>query len=157
MNIKLGVIVKDMVTGLVGVAENRATFLYGCDRYYVQPRVREDGSVPSGMMIDAPQLRVAELEAPVMEPAPEPEQLVQLGQLVFDPVCGREGTATGRSVYLNGCSRIFVEPKQVSDREIPGWWVDEQQLELRDESVLKTDHTQKQRSVGGPARSCSKY
>lgn len=39
MSIALGSIVQDKVTGLVGVAENRATFLYGCDRYCIQPRI----------------------------------------------------------------------------------------------------------------------
>ena len=55
--IPLGMIVRDKVTGLVGVAENRATFMYDCDRYCVQPRIR-DGRIPESIMVDEPQLEI---------------------------------------------------------------------------------------------------
>ena len=105
--IKLGYFVKDRVTGLIGIAENRATFLYGCDRYFVQPQMDGDGKIPDGRMIDEPQLEVMDNE-PVMELLAEPKQVVLLGSEVYDPIKNMKGTATGRAVYLNGCSRIYV-------------------------------------------------
>lgn len=152
--IKLGSFVKDRVTGLTGVAENRATFLYGCDRYFVQPQIDADGKVPEGRMVDAPQLEVLD-KAPAMEPMPEPVQTIPLGKMVNDPVRGQKGTATGRAVYLNGCSRIYVEPKQgmLKIDETKAWWTDEPQLELIDKVVSKPGNEK----TGGPARSCSKY
>ncbi|RLJ20020.1 hypothetical protein DJ031_06840 [bacterium endosymbiont of Escarpia laminata] len=160
--IELGYFVKDKVTGLMGVAENRATFLFGCDRYFVQPQIKEDGTVPEGVMIDEPQLEVLKDKDRVMTPAGLPEQTISLGQLVDDPVTGMTGTATGRAVYLNGCSRIFVEPKTTSEKH-ESWWVDEKQLTGkktligRDKKTIEPNEPQAVRRTGGPARSCSKY
>ena len=149
MTIALGSIVKDHVTGFTGVAENRATFLYGCDRYCIQPKISEDGKIPESAMIDEPQLEVLD-EAPVMiEPAPKPH-LVELGAYVLDPVREQWGTVTGRAAYLNGCSRILLEPKQVHGQDhIKSWWVDEQQVAPVEQKPDK--------KRGGPARSSSKY
>lgn len=154
--IKLGFFVKDRVTGLEGVAENRATFLYGCDRYFVQPKMDSDGKIPDGRMIDEPQLEILPAMSPVMDPVAEPEQVVTLGMAVYDPITDRKGTATGRAVYLNGCSRILVEPKHTLLNQDPKvWWVDEQQLEVGKKVVHKPE--QAKHKTGGPARSCSKY
>ncbi|MEW8253731.1 MAG: hypothetical protein AB2747_05215 [Candidatus Thiodiazotropha taylori] len=152
--IKLGSFVKDRVTGLTGVAENRASFLYGCDRYFVQPQIDADGKVPKGLMVDAPQLEVLD-QAPAMDPMPEPPQKVTLGNMVSDPIRGERGTATGRAVYLNGCSRIYVEPRKgvLKLGDTGGWWADEQQLKPIEKTISKPDNS----TTGGPARSCSKY
>lgn len=149
MTIALGSIVRDHVTGFTGVAENRAIFLYGCNSYCIQPKVGEDGKMPKSCMVDEPQLEVLD-EAPVMvEPEPKP-QLVELGGYVQDPVREQWGTVTGRAVYLNGCSRVLLEPKQVHGQDlIKSWWVDEQQVApVAQESDRKR---------GGPARSSSKF
>lgn len=161
MRIPLGTIVIDKVTGLKGVAENRSTYLYGCDRYYVQPRAKDDGTVPDGLMIDEPQLEVAQGEKSVMQPPIEPPQKIKLGSVVNDPIRGMQGTATGRAVYLNGCSRILVEPQQNGNEERKSWWVDEDQLTLKKSlfgSKVKAVNTEgTNQKSGGPARSCSKY
>jgi hypothetical protein len=161
MTIELGTIVRDRVTGFVGVAENRATYMYGCDRYCVQPRVGEDGKIPDSVMIDEPQLEIVENQEQVMKPAGEPPQIVQMGQLVLDPVRGTEGTVTGRSVYLNGCSRVLVESKQLAEIKSQGWWVDEKQVEPKTtftgkKKITKTPDKSERKS-GGPATSNSKY
>lgn len=151
--IPLGSLVRDKVTGLVGVAENRARFLYGVDRYLVQPPVTETGKVPENVMVDVCQLVVLD-EKPVMTAAPEPPQLIPLGSKVEDPIRGEKGTATGRAVYLNGCSRILVEPKKQRGHDPKAWWADEPQL------ILKKEPAKPQTvrpTTGGPARANSKY
>lgn len=161
MSIELGNKVRDKVTGLVGVAENRATYMFGCDRYWLQPLAAEDGSIPKGMMVDAPQLQ--DLEVQVMEPMPEAEQIIEMGQEVTDKIIGVKGVAIGRSVYLNGCSRICVQPKSKDGRTVPdNFWVDEKQLEGKRTyggraSVPTSPDTAQARNTGGPAPSCSKY
>ncbi|MCK5642277.1 MAG: hypothetical protein KAJ19_15835 [Gammaproteobacteria bacterium] len=155
MRIQLGTVVRDRVTGFVGVADNRATFLYGCDRYCVQPRIDKEGKVPDSQMIDYPQLEIVEGEKVAMFPAPEPEQLVELGQLVLDPVKDMEGTVMGRAVYLNGCARILIAPKQKGDKQRESWWVDEPQVKPRNSFIKKVTKVEKKR--GGPALSNSKY
>ena len=59
--IELGRKVKDVVTGLVGVAEARLQFLNGCEQILVRPKVStpKKGEVPeypSGTYIDIEQL-----------------------------------------------------------------------------------------------------
>lgn len=154
----LGKMVKDKVTGIVGVAENRASYLYGCNRYCVQPQAKEDGTLPGSIMIDEPQLVAIEKHR-VLMPASEPAQLIQLGAEVYDPIANRRGTATGRAVYLNGCSRILVEAKAWDDKKSLKWWVDEEQVSHVKTIFGKIKMNIKGRAskyTGGPARASSK-
>lgn len=161
MRIPLGTIVRDKVTGLKGVAENRATYLYGCDRYCIQPKAKEDGAIPESIMVDEPQLEVVEGELRAMIPYGEPEQKIDLGCVVKDPIRGMVGTAIGRAVYLNGCSRILVQQKQVGDKDPASWWVDEQQLKVKmsftGSEKRTVDSVARHPRIGGPAPSSSKY
>ena len=154
MNIPLGTIVKCRVTGFTGVAENRVTFMYGCDRYCVQPKVDKDGKLPDSVMIDAQQLEIVEGKPRVMDALAEPPALVELGQWVEDPIRGMEGTITGRAVYLNGCARVWVSPKQTASKKVDDWWVDEKQV-IGKQKITATPDAQ--RKAGGPAPSSSKY
>ena len=56
--------------------------------------------------------------------------MIELGTKVKDSITGFEGVATGRTVYLNGCVQVLVEPP-VGDDGQPGksHWVDEQRLD----------------------------
>ncbi len=65
MTIKLGQKVKDKVTGLVGIATCRSTFLTGCDRIGIQPEAKE-GKVPGSYYVDEPQLEIVN-EIPILE------------------------------------------------------------------------------------------
>jgi len=155
MRITLGTIVKDLVTGLIGVAENRCEFMYGCDRYFVQPQIGKDGKVPDGLMIDEPQLVPVKGRKPVMPEPTEPARIFEMGQHVTDPIKGAKGIITGRAVYLNGCARVYISTKQSSEKDLKSWWVDEDQP-----IALKKKHpapSSVQKSTGGPAPSCSKY
>lgn len=155
--IKLGQYVEDKVTGLIGVVEDRATFLYGVDRYCVQPRIKKDGTIPGSRMVDEPQLKVLIDKPPAMEPYPEPKQTIPLGSKVHDPILDRTGTATGRAVYLNGCSRIYVEPKhKLLAPTHAGWWADEPQLVLK-KTADQPKTNEPEKTPGGPARSNPQY
>jgi len=162
MRIALGRVVRDKVTGFVGVAENVATYMYGCDRYYVQPFVDGDGKVPDGRMVDDPQLVVVEGKAKVMDLVKLPAQLVEMGQLVKDPIAGVEGTVIGRAIYLNGCSRVLIQMKQINGKIIEPYWVDEKQVEpqqtfLGKKKITKEPDNQETRFSGGPVPKSSKY
>ena len=58
--IELGSTVKDVVTGFEGVVTARYIFLYGCERYCVQPAVKKDDktNLPKEKTFDEPQLKV---------------------------------------------------------------------------------------------------
>jgi hypothetical protein len=155
MRIPLGTVVKDKVTGFIGVAESRGTYLYGCDRYCIQPKIANDGKMPESKMIDEPQLEIVEGEELVMSPAGEPKQLVELGQFVLDPARDMEGTVMGRAVYLNGCSRLYIQPKQKGEKERKAWWVDEPQVEPQQTFLKEVKKAEKK--TGGPALCSTKY
>jgi len=155
MAIELGMVVRDRVTGLIGVAENRADYLHGCPRFCVQPFAKDDGTVPSSVMVDEPQLEPVADRAPVMPQPVEPAIVVLLGSKVRDPISGEKGTCTGRALYLNGCVRVLVEPEQslTANYRLEEFWTDENRVEILTEAAAPVDM---QRRTGGPAIS-SKY
>jgi hypothetical protein len=130
-DIPLGLLVRDRVTGLVGVAENCASFFYGCDRYFVQPRLPEGSDkLPEGIMVDRPQLEVL----PVVDQVPHATRLFavaslspvhQLGQQVRTRLSLRDGVVMGRAVYLNGCIRCLVQWDVTRSGKVTTDWVDE--------------------------------
>jgi hypothetical protein len=53
------------------------------------------------------------------------------GDKVRDTITDLEGTAMARTVWLNGCVRIAVQPRKLKDGvPVEAVWVDEPQLEL---------------------------
>ena len=56
--VELGKEVKAKVTGLVGVVTSRSECLYGCNRYFIQPKVGEDKKVPDGWWVDEDDVEV---------------------------------------------------------------------------------------------------
>lgn len=58
--INLGDKVKDVVSGFVGIAVSRHSYLNGCARIGVQPEVDKDGKLPEYETFDEPQLQVIE-------------------------------------------------------------------------------------------------
>ena len=55
-DIKLGEEVQDRITGFQGIAVSRTTFLNGCSRIEVQPKVNGTGKVPESKVFDEPDL-----------------------------------------------------------------------------------------------------
>jgi hypothetical protein len=54
--IKLGHRIKDIVTGLTGIATARIEYLNGCVQFCVQPSCDKDGKRPEALYIDHQQL-----------------------------------------------------------------------------------------------------
>lgn len=152
MNIPLGIMVKDKVTGLIGIAEARMEYLHGCDRYCVQPVMGEDRKIPDDMMVDEPQLEKFGRKPACMVPAPEPKQLVQLGDEVHDPVFDEKGIAIARAVYLNGCARILIGLKKVKSDQSATIWVDEPRLIVKKKKKVASVRS----TSGGPVPSCKR-
>ena len=49
----LGCLITSNVSGLTGIVVARAEHLYGCNRYYIQPKVSDnDMKVPDGWWVD---------------------------------------------------------------------------------------------------------
>jgi hypothetical protein len=56
--IDLGSEVKDSVSGFTGIAVSKHSYLNGCTRITVQPKVDKDGKLPDPQTFDEPQLKV---------------------------------------------------------------------------------------------------
>ncbi len=57
-NIKLGIRVKDEVTGFIGIANSKCEYLNGCVQYEVIPPIDEKGDPRKGKWIDEQQLTI---------------------------------------------------------------------------------------------------
>jgi len=56
MMIKLGKKVKDVVTGLTGIATGKAEYLNGCVQIFIEPKLNKDGKA-NGHWIDEVQVK----------------------------------------------------------------------------------------------------
>lgn len=56
----LGKMVIDTVSGFTGVAVAEHSYLNGCMRVSVQPKIDKDGKLPDVQSFDAPQLKIIE-------------------------------------------------------------------------------------------------
>jgi len=65
--VKLGDEVKDLVSGFKGIAFGITTFLNGCARIAIQPKVGKDGKMPEDKWIDEPQLVVTKKQKVVID------------------------------------------------------------------------------------------
>ena len=63
--IKLGETVIDPLTGFTGTAMIRHTYLHGCNRISVQPKIDADGRLQPESTFDEPQLRLQSHKQPV--------------------------------------------------------------------------------------------
>lgn len=54
--IKLGMKVKDRVTGFTGIATAKVEYINGCVQFCVKPPVGVDGKMPEGEYLDVQQL-----------------------------------------------------------------------------------------------------
>lgn len=52
MKFELGSSVKDILTGFSGVVTGRVSYITGCDRYLIQPKMQKNGDYPSSEWID---------------------------------------------------------------------------------------------------------
>ena len=56
--INLGDEVKDKVSGFKGIAVAKHSYLEGCNRFSLQPKIDKDGTLPSDVAFDEGQLEV---------------------------------------------------------------------------------------------------
>lgn len=149
--IELGYLVRDVLTGVVGVADHRAVYLNAATRYCIQPRVLADGTLRESIAVDEHQVEYVEPMEQILKAANEPPVRISLGQECYDPIKKVGGTCTGRAVYLNGCARVLIEPRFWFGFKRDAWWEYELNVtpvgEFVPKSVVKS---------GGPGRLCSK-
>lgn len=100
----LGCMVRDRVTGLVGIADQYRELYTGSRQYSVQPR--GDGKdLPQAYCIDVEQLEIAPgpSASPIVTVTAAPPTSIVLGDEVEDVVTGLIGYAVTKTIFLNGC------------------------------------------------------
>jgi len=58
MKIKLGQKIRDIVTGMEGIATAKVEYLNGCIQYCLRPAMDKDGKLPEASYVDEGQLEV---------------------------------------------------------------------------------------------------
>ena len=56
--VELGTEVKSNITGFRGIVTSRSEHLNGCNRYWIQPKVKKDGKYPDGCWLDEKELDI---------------------------------------------------------------------------------------------------
>jgi hypothetical protein len=69
MRIELGMTVRDVITGLTGVAVCRSTYLTGCDRISIQPLEIKDGKPSDWVAFDENQLEIVKGKKVIVLPS----------------------------------------------------------------------------------------
>ncbi len=76
--------------------------------------------------------------------------MVELGDEVQDKVTGFKGIAVVRSIYLQGCDRISVQPLVDKEGKIPeSQHFDDPQLKILKKQKVKPESVQRESSPGG--------
>ena len=70
--IELGDKVKDTVSGFIGIATAKHSYLQGCDRISVQPSIDKEGKLPEVQAFDEPQLEVLKAKKVVRKKGNKP-------------------------------------------------------------------------------------
>ncbi len=137
----LGYTVQDVISGFKGVVEHMSHYANQGTMAIVQPDTLDrDGKRIECEAFDVTQLKVLETKPPFDIPPPPP-QLFQFGDKVKCKFTGYSGTVTGRAVYINGCSRVYVQPQYNSTsqaKNAEGKFIAEGSLEAT-ERVKKED------------------
>ena len=149
-NLKLGMWMRDTVTGFSGYAINKMFFLNGCIQYALRPKAKNPTELPDSVWVDDQQLLVDKKIKPLMRNVQNADNGFKLGQTLKDSITGFSGIATGKAEFLNGQVQFGLKPKQKEgETKVPeAEWFDASQLVFVNSGVLKT---KKVSNTGGPS------
>src|ERR1017187_9628746 len=140
MAITLGEVVTDSITGFVGVAIARTSFMHDCVRVAIQPKGLIENKLQSTEWFD--EKRLLENDPNVVYP-----KNAFLGEIVTDSVSGIKGTATAYTTYIHSAPRICIQPKGSHEgKPIDSFDVDE--VQLKEYKAPKTVSAEPRRTSG---------
>lgn len=145
--IGFGDVARDRITGFTGVVTARTRWLNNCDRLVLQPREVKDGKPIASTSFDEPNLEFVEHTDIEIIKVERPGEPVELGDTVEDKITGLAGVAIGRTEWMNGCSRVCVQPKELKDGiPVESTTFDESDLRI----VSRPEVAPKPKKTGGP-------
>ena len=125
--VTLGKQYRDRVTGFVGTAVVRYDYFNGRVLYTLAPTVDEEGKLGKHHSVYGNELLSAD-GSEVEVPKPTKHDIV-LGKKYRDRITGFVGTATSRSIHVNGCIQIGLDPPVNEKNEIQaGWMFDDDRI-----------------------------
>jgi len=138
-NIKLGNVVRDIVSGFTGTIIQKLEFLNGNVQFGIQPKAEKGDAYPDAMSIDWHTLEVVE-DGIADRVTPAVEVAILLGQKVKDKASGFTGIATHKATYINGCVSFGVmptfEPSADKNTAPQPSWIDHNRLEVIDDGLV---------------------
>jgi len=145
--VRLGDEARDTVTGFRGIVTAHTRWLNNCDRYTLQPAADKRSKVPNSESFDAPNLErvnggVGEAIAVI-----RPKDPVDLADEVKDRLTGASGIVVAHTIWLNGCSRLMIQPKALDAEGRPAALVT---VDEKDARIIKRAKPVAQVKTGGP-------
>lgn len=151
--IELGSIVKDRITGFTGVAIGRTEFGYGCVHIQIEAQqLAKDGESIALQTFDDQRV---DLVAPPTKSWPSPRKSpVKLGDCVRDTLTGVTGTATARTIGIDGRVKIMIEQPGLTNAGEPKapLLVIAERIEVVDRGRLQISESSVASSGGAMAR-----
>lgn len=111
--INLGDVARDRLTGLEGVVVARTVWLNNCDRIVIQPEGVFEGKPADACGFDLPNMELVRHTDHKVWPPTHAEEPIELGDLARCRLTGLVGVAVGQTSWLNGCSRITLQPREL--------------------------------------------
>ena len=135
--INIGDLVKDTVTGIIGVVVVRHDYLYGVPRVGIQPSGSFEGKAHETIHIDILQ---AELEQKnvVDRKGAQKKDTIPLGSKCKCKVTGYEGICTGKAEWLYACTKVMIQSQKTNPKTLmplDAVWFDEPGIELITENT----------------------
>lgn len=136
MQISLGKLTRDKVTGFTGIAMSRTDFATGNVQFTLQPPVK-DGAMVDPISFDQHQLEVVPGSASMAAVTPELNATALLGKKLRCIATGMEGIAVRATTFLNGCVYYTIYGKVNAKGEFPELFLDSLRAEVVSAGIQK--------------------
>jgi len=148
--IKLGLKVRDVITGLEGILTSITESLSGTVQVGIQPRGDGD-KIAESWCIDYQSVDVIDEGVSARLPAIDDTVVVQLGDEVEDLVSGHRGMTTRKIIFVNGCVHFTVTGKINKDKRALEENLDHKTLKVIGVGLSKrAPEPAKKTKTGGP-------
>lgn len=159
-DIKLGMTIKCLQSGLEGTASTKRWTLDGSVTFAIQP-VSESGNVlHDSIYVDYHSIAIVDNHLSGRAEPEDPTCKVQLGDRVRDVISGFEGVAFEKMMFLNGCVYFMIRNEELNkDGKMTETFLNHKSLEIIGEhevvkEIIAKKSTPKKsdsdRPVGGP-------
>lgn len=148
--IQLGTRVRDLITGMTGVAIARTEWLYGCARVGVESvEIKKDGKPSDAVWLDEQRVEAVDGEKAFTPVTPQ-EYPIKLGSKIKDKLTGFSGLAVAKTVWFSGSTTFQIEPTTMHEgKPVEAHCFEAQRVELIEEAAPPVSKNNSATS-GGP-------